>query len=285
MNLISSLRLHYSLFYLPVFFFALGLTPNLNETRLLWVFLILHLLVYPSNNLFSTYYSHQKNESEGSPNKNALFRFGLVLLVISILLSFKISGEFASMVAVFSLGGIVFTHPSLAIKKSPWMTYLIKGTLQGYFAFAMAYAGLSDFGWGIFGKSHVLIPGITLSMMYFGYYPLAEIYLKSNQKSSLKQGILGTFLLSAFLFTLSGAGFAWFFIQNGQQDFLWTFLGAMTPMMLYFLVWFNFIRVNPEKYASKSWVRGMVSLSVIIFNGFSFYFFLENTQILQLFAY
>jgi hypothetical protein len=98
-------------------------------------------------------------------------------------------------------------------------------------------------------------------------------------------GIKGTFGFSALIFALTGAGFVWFFLDRNQKYFFWVYLGAMAPIILYFLLWFNFVRINPEKYANYSWTMGMNSVSALILNAFFFYYFLENTQILQVLAY
>ena len=162
---------------------------------------------------------------------------------------------------------------------------------QGYFTFAMAYAGLSDFGWNIFLKPHVLIPGMLTSLMLWGNYPLTQVYQhredarRGDMTLSRYLGIKGTFGFSALIFALTGAGFVWFFLDRNQEYFFWVYLGAMAPIILYFLLWFNFVRINPEKYANYSWTMGMNSVSALILNAFFFYYFLENTQILQVLAY
>jgi len=59
----------------------------------------------------------------------------------------------------------------------------------------------------------------------------------------------------------------------------------MAPIMLFFLIWFGFVNSNPEKYASYSWTMGMNSISALVLNAFFIYYFLENTQIMQVFGY
>jgi 1,4-dihydroxy-2-naphthoate octaprenyltransferase len=59
------LRIPFSLFLMPVFFFALGLTPNLNESRILWVFLALHLFLYPSSNGYNSFFDRDEESIGG----------------------------------------------------------------------------------------------------------------------------------------------------------------------------------------------------------------------------
>ena len=79
--------------------------------------------------------------------------------------------------------------------------------------------------------------------------------------------------------------FAWFFLEKNQTEILWTFLSAMSLIGLFFLIWFVFILKQPQKYASYSWAMGMNAISSLSLNAFFLYYFLENTQILQVFGY
>nr|HAD50897.1 ubiquinone biosynthesis protein UbiA [Algoriphagus sp.] len=292
---LKHLRIPFSLFLLPVYFFALALTPNLNGERMLWVFLSLHLFLYPSSNGYNSYFDKDEESIGGIKNPPKvtpdLYWLSLVFFAIALILAFKISFAFSSMLLVYGLVSMAYSHPSIRLKKYPWLSWLIAGLFQGYFTFAMAYAGLSDFGWNIFLKPHVLIPGMLTSLMLWGNYPLTQVYQhredarRGDMTLSRYLGIKGTFGFSALIFALTGAGFVWFFLDRNQEYFFWVYLGAMAPIILYFLLWFNFVRINPEKYANYSWTMGMNSVSALILNAFFFYYFIENTQILQVLAY
>lgn len=292
---LKHLRIPFSLFLLPVYFFALALTPNLNGERMLWVFLSLHLFLYPSSNGYNSYFDKDEESIGGIKNPPKvtpdLYWLSLVFFAIALILAFKISFAFSSMLLVYGLVSMAYSHPSIRLKKYPWLSWLIAGLFQGYFTFAMAYAGLSDFGWNIFLKPHVLIPGMLTSLMLWGNYPLTQVYQhredarRGDMTLSRYLGVKGTFGFSALIFALTGAGFVWFFLDRNQEYFFWVYLGAMAPIILYFLLWFNFVRINPKKYANYSWTMGMNSISALILNAFFFYYFLENTQILQVLAY
>lgn len=292
---ILHLRIPFSLFLMPVFLFALGLTPNLNESRLLYVFLALHLFLYPSSNGYNSYYD-KDTESIGGLKKpptvtKDLWALSMVFFLIAIGLGWLINWEFASMILVYGLVSMAYSHPSIRLKKYPWLSWLIAGLFQGYFTFAMAYAGLSDFGWDVIVKSHVVIPGFLTSLMLWGNYPLTQVYQHSEDARrgdmtlSRKLGIIGTFSFSALFFILTGAGFGWYFLDKGLEPILWVFLGAMAPIVLYFLIWFAFVRRQHDRYATYSWAMGMNWISAIVLNAFFIYFFLEYTQVMQVFGY
>jgi 1,4-dihydroxy-2-naphthoate octaprenyltransferase len=186
---------------------------------------------------------------------------------------------------------MAYSHPSVRIKKYPFASWFIAGFFQGYFTFAMAYAGLSDLGWDVLIRPHVLIPGLLTSLMLWGNYPLTQVYQhgedsrRGDRTLSLVLGIKGTFFFSSILFGITGLAFAWYFFDRNQVEMIWVFLGAMAPIVLYFLVWFGFVKTNAEKYASYSWAMGMNSISALALNAFFIYYFLQNTQILQVFGY
>ncbi|WP_194775103.1 UbiA family prenyltransferase [Pararhodonellum marinum] len=287
------LRIPFSFFLMPVFLFALAFTPNLDLGRLLIVFVSLHLFLYPSSNGYNSYFDKDEESIGGLKNPPkvslGLYYLSHVFLLIALLLGLLISWAFASMLLVYSLVSMAYSHPSIRIKKYPYASWIIAGLFQGYFTFAMAYAGLSDFGWEVFFMPHVLIPGMLTSIMLWGSYPLTQVYQhredsrRGDHTLSLKLGINGTFLFSSIWFLIAGIAFAWFFLNRNQEWALWAFLAAMAPVMLYFNVWFWFVRKDPIKHASYSWAMWMNRVSALALNLFFIYYFLENTQVLQVF--
>jgi 4-hydroxybenzoate polyprenyltransferase len=292
---IKHLRIPFSLFLMPIFLFGLALTPNLNGERILLVFLALHLFLYPSSNGYNSFFDKDEESIGGikfPPKVTAdLYWLSLVFFGMAILLGWWVSWTLAAMILIYGLVSMAYSHPGIRIKKYPWLSWMIAGLFQGYFTFAMCYVGLSDLGWEVIFRPHVWIPGLLTSLMLWGNYPLTQVYQhgedsrRGDQTLSLRLGILGTFSFSAVVFALSGAAFVWFFWDRNQTDIIWVYLGAMAPILLYFLIWFGFVRSNPQKYATYSWTMGMNSISALLLNAFFIYYFLENTQILQVFGY
>ena len=62
------LRIPFSFFLMPVFIFALGISPNFTESRLLWSFLIIHLFLYPASNGFNSYFVKDEKSIGGLKN-------------------------------------------------------------------------------------------------------------------------------------------------------------------------------------------------------------------------
>lgn len=285
------LRISFSFYLMPVFFFALALTPNHNPERLFLVFLALHLFLYPSSNGYNSYFDKDEKSIGGlrKPPKVSLglYYLSLLFFIVALVLGWLINWQFASMLLVYGLVSMAYSHPIIRLKKYAYGSWIIAGFFQGCFTFCMAYAGLSDFGWDVFYKSHVLVPGLLTSLMLWGSYPLTQIYQheedakRGDNTLSLKLGVKGTFSFSAIWFLVSGIGFAWYFSSRAQIDAFYAFLLAMLPVILYFSIWFVFVRKDEKRFANYSWAMWMNRISGLSLNAFFIWYFLENTQILQ----
>lgn len=287
------LRIPFSFYLMPVFFFALALSPNLNGDRLLIVFVSLHLFLYPSSNGYNSYFDKDEKSIGGLRNPpkvtKGLYYLSLIFFVISLILGLKINWQFSSMLLVYSLVSMAYSHPSIRLKKYPYLSWVVAGFFQGCFTFGLAYAGLSDFGWEVFTKSHVLIPGLLTSLMLWGSYPLTQVYQHEEDAKrgditlSLKLGKKGTFVFSSIWFLVTGLCFSWFFLDRNQESGFFGFLLAMLPVVLYFMIWFSFVRKDEDKYTNYTLAMWMNRISAIALNVFFVWYFLENTQVLQVF--
>jgi 1,4-dihydroxy-2-naphthoate octaprenyltransferase len=288
------LRIPFSFYLLPVFLFALALTPNLNPGRLLIVLVTLHLFLYPSSNGYNSYFDKDEKSIGGLRNPpkvtKGLYFLSLVFFLISLALGLLVNWQFSSMLLAYSLVSMAYSHPSVRLKKYPYGSWMVAGFFQGCFTFGMAYAGLSDFGWEVFLMPHVLIPGLLTSIMLWGSYPLTQIYQheedakRGDMTLSLKLGKKGTFLFSSIWFMLTGICFAWYFLGRNQETALFGFLAAMLPVILFFLIWFYFVKKDEEKYINYTWAMWMNRISATALNIFFAWYFLENTQVMQVFG-
>jgi hypothetical protein len=76
---------------------------------------------------------------------------------------------------------------------------------------------------------------------------------------------------------ISGAGFAWYFVEMRDQVWaLWGFLAAMALVLLYFTIWIFFVRGDEERHASYGWTMWMNSISAIALNGLFLWYYLKT---------
>lgn len=285
------LRVPFSFLLLPIFLFSLSVSPNLDGQRILWVFLILHLLLYPASNAYNSYFDKDEKSIGGLKNpppvRKGLYFLALALDLVAIVLSYiKINTTFTVMVFIYGLVSKAYSHPSVRLKKYPWTSWIITGLFQGLFTFLMCYAGINDFTFDVAWKWQIILPGVLTSVMLWANYPLTQIYQHEEDTKrgdltlSAKLGILGTFYFAASVFTLAVAGFLFYLKFNFGEKYVWGFLFALLPVLAYFFYWF-FLILKDRKYADYTHTMRLSFISASCLNVFFIYLFLESSQVVQ----
>ncbi len=95
---IQLLRFHFSFFLMPVYWFALSQVVNPNIGRVVLIFLVIHLLIYPSSNGFNSYMDRDE-ESIGGLKKplqptRQLWWATILMDILAIAMAFFISLPF-----------------------------------------------------------------------------------------------------------------------------------------------------------------------------------------------
>jgi len=286
------LRIPFSFFLMPVYFFALGISPNLGESRLFWSFLIIHLFLYPASNGFNSYFDKDEKSIGGLKNPppvtKGLYYLSLLFDVVSVVLGLlKIGLLFAMSLLIYGLVSKAYSHPSIRLKKHPILGWLTVGLFQGFFTFLMCYVGINGYGLENLGNIKVLMPAILSSIILLGTYPMTQIYqheedaARGDKTISLMLGIRGTFIFVLCVFTLAAAGYVIYFYTFYSLWFGEVFLLSLSPVVAFFLIWFFRVWNDPAKanFANTMWLN---FLSALCLNGFFVWFFLETSHILQL---
>lgn len=284
------LRFPFSFFLMPVYFFALGHSPNFTESRIVWSFLIIHLLLYPASNGYNSYFDKDEKSIGGLKNpppvKKGLYFVSLMMDIAAILLALKISVLFASMLFIYGLASKAYSHPSIRLKKMPILGWLVTGFFQGIFTFLMCYEGINAFGISGLLESDILIPAALTSIMLLGNYPMTQIYQHEEDRKredktlSILLGIKGTFIFTAIVFATATLGFVLYFKFYFNIKYAIIFVAFLAPALLYFFVWFTQSQKNIAvvNYSRTMWLNFISALSL---NGFFIYFFLDFSQVIQ----
>src|SRR5688572_24170415 len=130
------LRIPFSYFLLPVYLFSLAISPNLNPNRMFWVFIILHIFLYPASNGYNSYFDKDEKSIGGLKNpppvKTGLYFLALLFDLIAMILGYwKINGLFVVMLLIYGLVSKAYSHPSVRLKKYPIFGWLVAGLFQG----------------------------------------------------------------------------------------------------------------------------------------------------------
>jgi 1,4-dihydroxy-2-naphthoate octaprenyltransferase len=285
------LRIPFSFFLLPVYLLTVGVSPNLNPQRLLWSFIIIHLFLYPASNGFNSYFDKDKGSIGGLKNpppvNKGLYYLALLFDGVAIILAlWKINLAFASMLLVYGIASKAYSHPNIRIKKYPVGGWLFTGFFQGFFTVWMCHVGINQFDWfdSLTWKTSAV--GVLASLMLMGNYPMTQIYQHDEDASrgdytlSLKLGIIGTFFFTALWFGLAVAGFAGFFYVFYSTAYIYYFLLAMLPVVLYFGWWFLRVYKNRSN-ANYTYTMWLNLISAVSLNTFFIYFFLDTSNVLS----
>lgn len=280
------LRFPFSFFLMPVYVFAVCISPNVNGQNLLWSFVIIHLLLYPASNGYNSYFDKDEKSIGGLKNpppvKKDLYYTSLVFDAAAIILALIfVSKVFAVMLFIYGLASKAYSHPSIRLKKYAIPGWLTVVFFQGIFTFAMSYAGINKFGFENLLQSRVLFPGILSSLMLFATYPMTQVYQheedakRGDKTMSLLLGIRGTFIFAMIFFVITTFGFVDYFIKTFSAFYAVVFLITQSPVVMYFLFWFYAVWKDPANADFKSTMR-LNFLSSLCLNGFFTFLFLNT---------
>ena len=173
---IQLLRFPFSYFLMPVFWFSLSFIQHINWLNALIIFLILHLLVYPSSNGYNSYMDRDETSIGGLKDPmlptRQLYRVTVFLDVVAVLASLIISTWFALAILLYIVCSRLYSYRGIRLKQYPITGYLIVIINQGALTFFMVYHGASklvtmDMPWqGV----------VAAAFLIGGFYPITQVY-------------------------------------------------------------------------------------------------------------
>ncbi len=242
------MRIPFSVFLMPVYWFALSSLPSFNHNKAIWVFLILHLLVYPASNGYNSYFDKDEGSIGGlkNPPKVTQKLFWLVLLFdsLAILFSFLlVSLEFTSGIFIYLLVSKAYSYDKIRLKKYPIISTLVVIIFQGFFTFIVVQLGCEATPAQIMQRSN-LIFALVSTLFLCGSYPLTQVYQhqedahRGDRTLSLFLGIKGTFLFSAVSLLVGTSLLIWNYLTKNQETSIYIFLVCTGPVLFIFSKWF-----------------------------------------------
>jgi 4-hydroxybenzoate polyprenyltransferase len=243
---LTLMRIPFSVYLMPVFWFALSALQQVTIGRAIVVFLILHLLVYPASNGYNSYYDRDEGSIGGLKHPPKVNRelMHLVLLfdMLAVLLSIVLSPLFAVLVALYLLISKAYSYEGIRLKKYPIISTIVVTFFQGAFTFAMVQVGV-----GLKLQEVLQFPNfgfaIVSTLFLCGSYPLTQIYQhhEDSQRGditiSLLLGITGTYIFAAISLLLGTGVLLWLYYTADQFQNIIIFLIATAPILYYFTNW------------------------------------------------
>jgi 1,4-dihydroxy-2-naphthoate octaprenyltransferase len=164
---IQLLRLHFSFFLMPVYWFALSQVVYKDWRRAILIFFILHLLVYPASNGYNSYMDRDSTPIGGIkdplPPTPQLFQLSVLMDLLALLLGVFISGWFTLGLALYILASRAYSYRRIRLKKYPVIGYLTVITCQGALVFFLVYHGSH-----LYKSLHVPILAMIASSLLIG---------------------------------------------------------------------------------------------------------------------
>ena len=240
------MRIPFSVFLMPVFWFALSASPVFDWPKAIAVFLILHLLVYPASNGYNSYFDRDEGSIGGLkyPPKvtRSLFYLVVVFDFLAVLLSLLISVPFAVCVLVYLFVSKAYSYDKIRLKKYPYLSTITVVFFQGAFTFLMVQIG-SGVSSGDYFSNNNLVLALVSSLFLCGSYPLTQVYQHKEDKQrgdetlSLKLGLQGTFIFSAVSLTLAAALLIAEYYFSDQLRNIFIFAVFTAPVIAFFGWW------------------------------------------------
>jgi len=286
------LRLPFSYFLLPIYLFAISLSPNISENGLLGLLIILHLFIYPASNAYNSYYDKDEGSIGGLKNppkvdKNVYYLatlFDFIGLALTQLLF--MNWTLTAMVLVYILVSRAYSNSLIRLKRFAIISWLIAGFFQGAWVVWLIYIGLNEFELQMVFKPKLVYGGLLASAILWGSYPMTQIYQheedanRGDRTLSLWLGIKGTFLFTASCFALATLGFVFYFDSFFDIAYAWHFMIGMSPVVLFFSWWMMKVWGDQSKANYANTMR-LNFISATALSVFFVYLFLDSTQVLN----
>lgn len=286
------LRIPFSYFLLPIYLWAISLSPNLNESGLGLLFLILHFFIYPGSNAYNSYFDKDEGSIGGLKNppkvdKNVFYIAQLFEAIGIFAALFLFDGYTVGiMVLAYVFVSRAYSHPSIRLKKKPIISWLIAGFFQGAWVVWIVYIGLNGYDLFSILKPKIFLGGLLASGILWGSYPMTQIYQhEEDQKRgditlSFILGIKNTFLFTGVFFASASLGFVLYLSTYFNLKFGFIFLAFMAPVVTYFGWWF-LKTIRNQEMANYTNTMRLNIISATCLGGFYLYLFFNSTQVLN----
>jgi 1,4-dihydroxy-2-naphthoate octaprenyltransferase len=279
---IQLLRFHFSFFLMPVYWFALSQVVRPNAGRAILIFIILHVLIYPSSNGFNSYMDRDEDSIGGlktpmQPTRQLMYA-SLIMDSLALILGFFISIYFVMAEFTYILASRSYSARSVRIKKYPIAGFLTVVVCQGALVFFMVYHGAHPLL-----SLHVPTLGmISASLLIGGFYPLTQIYQHEADARdnvitiSAKLGIKGTFTFCGIIYGIAFVVLAFFLLSSLELKRFLIFTTCMLPVLVYFMIWAAQVWQNPSNADFRHTMRMNIIASFCSGIGFILVFLMKN---------
>ncbi len=243
------LRLPFSFFLMPVYWFALSQVVDRDWPRAVLIFIILHALVYPASNGYNSYMDRDTTPIGGlahplQPTRQ-LFWVTLAMDGVALALASIIGAYFVAGLAVYILASRAYSYRGIRLKKYPFIGWLTVISCQGALVFFLVFVGSHHPA--AVTESIAEAPYeamIACSLLLGGFYPLTQVYQHDADRQdgvrtlSMVLGYRGSFVFTGLVY---GAAFLllfhYFLFSYLELKEFFVLATCMLPVVVYYFVW------------------------------------------------
>lgn len=189
-------------------------------------FVAFHVFLYGGTNMFNSYYDRDEGPIGGleqpPPVDSGLLWGSLALKAIGLLMALPLGWEFSLCYGTFLLYSVVYSHPTIRVKRRPLLSAVTVFLGQGLVGFA---AGWTANGNTIqqLARSTPLIAMLGGALLTTGIYPLTQLYqiAEDEHRGDLTLtrwlGSKGTFVTVSLLLLTAAACIGYTFWSLGHR--------------------------------------------------------------------
>ena len=246
---------------MPVYWFALSFVKNINAVNAVLIFLIIHVLVYPSSNGYNSYMDRDTTSIGGIENPlqptKQLYFFTVVMDVMSVLLSLIISPLTAAFIFIYIMFSRLYSYRKIRLKKYAIIGYLVVILNQGALIFYTVFHAANK-------DANATAPWIGMlcaTLLIGGFYPITQIYQHKDDAAdnvktiSMLLGKKGTFIFCSIVYAIAFALLFYYYSLINQVHLFVILILFFLPVLVYFMVWFLQVNKNMSNADFKHTMR------------------------------
>src|ERR1700744_5290729 len=273
------LRLPFSFFLMPVYWFALSQVVDRDWGRALLIFVLLHGLVYPASNGYNSYMDRDTTPIGGlehppQPTRQ-LFWVTLVMDLAGLGLGAFLGLYVVAGLAVYILASRAYSYRGIRLKKYPFIGWLTVISCQGALIFFLVFVGSHHPAATMESISQAPYEAmIACSLLLGGFYPLTQVYQHEADRQdgvrtlSMVLGYRGSFVFTGLVYGVAFFVLAYYFLSTLQIKEFYVLATCMLPVVVYFLIWAIKVWRDPAAASFANTMRMNLLASICTNAGF-----------------
>jgi 4-hydroxybenzoate polyprenyltransferase len=263
-NAFVLLRIPFSMYLMPVFWFALSNSEEVDMVSAMLVFVVLHVFMIPASYGFNSIYDRDEKSIGGlespPPAGSELFQLVLVFDALALLFGAFISIQFAAMVMTYTVVSKAYSFDKTRLKRFPLISTWVVAAFQGAFLYYMVLVAL---------KQNIdnlqFIYGLVAMLLIAAMFPLMQIYQHDQDEArgdvtlSLWLGIRGTFIYSAIMMVIGFTSLFSLYLRYKEVLDSVVLAVCILPMLFFFAKWMvmSFVDEEHVHYKNAMKVNGL----------------------------